>query len=238
MHTILITNDDGIMADVLYRLAKEAQNFGKVYIVAPDGQRSTASHSITLHGTIDVFLYEYPLGGVKVWTCSGTPADCVRVGSLYLMPQKPDIVLSGINKGYNTATDIQYSGTVGAALKAAFQGCKGIAISEQDSDCHEVTDYYLHDLLAELLETELLPDQILNVNIPGCKLSECKGILRNRTVSRSMFFTDRYRKITDLPKDGIRLEVDGLYGEEAEEGTDMWAVIDRYISIGFVNRIH
>ena len=238
MHTILITNDDGIMADGLYRLAKEAQNFGKVYIVAPDGQRSAASHSITLHGTIDVFPYEYPLDGIKAWTCSGTPADCVRVGSLYLMPQKPDIVLSGINKGYNTATDIQYSGTVGAALEAAFQGCKGIAISEQDCNCHEVTDYYLHELLAELIETELPPDQILNVNIPGCKLSECSGILRNRTVSRSMFFTDRYRKITDLPKDGIRLEVDGLYSEEAEAGTDMRAVIDRYISIGIVNRIH
>lgn len=238
MHTILITNDDGITADGLFQLAKEAQNFGKVYIVAPDGQRSAASHSITLHGTIDVFPYEYPLDGIKAWTCSGTPADCVRVGSLYLMPEKPDIVLSGINKGYNTATDIQYSRTVGAALEAAFQGCKGIAISEQDCGCHEVTDRYLHDLLAELIETKLLPNQILNVNIPGCKLSECNGILRNRNVSRSMFFTDRYRKITDLPKDGIRLEVDGLYGEEAEEGTDMRAVIDRYISIGFVNRIH
>ena len=237
MHTILITNDDGIMADGLYRLAKEAQHFGRVYIVAPEGQRSAASHSITLHGTIDVFPYEYPLNGIKAWTCSGTPADCVRVGSLYLLPEKPDIVLSGINKGYNTATDIQYSGTVGAALEAAFQGCKGIAISEQDCDCHEVTDCHLHDLLAELLETELLPDQILNVNIPGCKLSECNGILRNRPVSRSMFFTDRYRKISDLPKDGIRLEVDGLYGEEAEEETDMRAVIDRYISIGAVNRI-
>ena len=217
MHTILITNDDGIMADGLYRLAKESQHFGRVYIVAPDGQRLTS---------------------IEAWTCSGTPADCVRVGSLYLLPEKPDIVLSGINKGYNTATDIQYSGTVGAALEAAFQGCKGVAISEQDSDCHEVTDCYLHDLLAELLETELLPDQILNVNVPGYKLSECNGILRNRTVSRSMFFTDRYRKITDLPKDGIRLEVDGLYGEEAEVGTDMRAVIDRYISIGIVNRIH
>ena len=179
MRTILITNDDGIMADGLYRLAKEAQHFGKVYIVAPDGQRSAASHSITLHGTIDIFPYEYPMDGIKAWTCSGTPADCMRVGSLYLLPEKPDIVLSGINKGYNTATDIQYSGTVGAALEAAFQGCKGVAISEQDSDCHEVTDCYLHDLLAELLETELLPDQILNVNIPGCKLSECNGILRN-----------------------------------------------------------
>lgn len=238
MHTILITNDDGIMADGLYRLAKEAQHFGKVYIVAPDGQRSAASHSITLHGTIDAFPYAYPLNGIEAWTCSGTPADCVRIGSLYLMPEKPDIVLAGINKGYNTATDIQYSGTVGAALEAAFQGCKGIAISEQDCGCHEVTDSFLHDLLAELLETRLLPDQILNVNIPGCKLSECNGILRNRAVSRSMFFTDRYRKIADLPKDGVRLEVDGQYNEVAEEGTDMRAVIDRYISIGFVERIH
>ena len=237
MRTILITNDDGIGADGLFRLAKEAMQFGNVYITAPDGQRSAASHSITLHGTIDVHPYDYPLDGIKAWTCSGTPADCVRVGSLYLMPQKPDIVLSGINKGYNTATDIQYSGTVGAALEAAFQGCMGIALSEQDAACHEVTDHFLHDLLAELLETQLQPDQILNVNIPGCRLSECRGILRDRAVSRSMFFTDRYRKIDDLPEHGIRLEVDGQYSEIAEDGTDMKAVIDRYISVGIVNRI-
>ena len=237
MKTILITNDDGIDADGLFRLAKEAQHFGRVYITAPDGQRSAASHSITLHGQIDVYPYAYPLEGVTAWTCSGTPADCVRAGSLYLMPQKPDAVLSGINRGYNTATDIQYSGTVGAALEAAFQGFRGIAFSEQDSGCHEVADHYLHALLAELLETELPPDQVLNVNIPGCRLAECRGILRDRTVSRSMFYNDRYRKITDLPEHGIRLEVDGLYSENAEEGTDMRAVIDRYISVGYVSRI-
>ena len=112
----------------------------------------------------------------------------------------------------------------------------------QTYEVKDVLGFIINDLGRITLPASILavlqPDQILNVNVPGCKLSECKGILRNRNVSRSMFFTDRYRKITDLPNDGIRLEVDGLYDEEAEEGTDMRAVIDRYISIGFVNRIH
>ncbi|MBQ9897917.1 MAG: 5'/3'-nucleotidase SurE [Ruminococcus sp.] len=237
MHTILITNDDGIAADGLIRLARTAKQLGEVWVVAPDGQRSAASHSITLHGDIDVYPHAFPVEGVRAFSCSGTPGDCVRVGSLSVMPHKPDIVLSGVNRGYNVATDIQYSGTAGAAFEAAFQGFLGIALSEEDSPLHEVTDRYLGEILAELAEQKLPYGQIFNVNFPGCPLAECRGILRDKKVSRGMFYRDRYKEVAKLPDGGVRLTVDGQYNEDAEPDTDFRAVLDKYIAVSRVGNV-
>lgn len=232
MRSILITNDDGIAAEGLIRLAAAAKAFGEVWVVAPDSQRSAMSHSITLHKPIDVFPHAFSVEGVHAYACSGTPADCVRVGSLSVMPHKPDAVLSGINYGYNVASDIQYSATAGAAFEGAFQGYLSIALSEGASPCHEVTDAYLREILAALLTQKPRPDCIWNVNFPACSLSECGGILWDRKVSRGMFFRDRYPVQEHLPDGGMRLMVDGIYNEDAEEGTDFRAVVERYISVG------
>lgn len=235
MRSILIVNDDGIEAEGLIRLAALEKEFGEVWVVAPDGQRSAASHAISLHSHVDVYPHDFPIEGVRAFSCSGTPADCVRVGAVSLMPSKPDIVLSGINNGYNVATDIQYSGTAGAAFEGAFQGCLSIAISEEAKSCHEVADRYLPEILAELVEQRLGYGQIFNVNIPACPLSECRGILRDRAVSHGMFYRDRYKKTADLPNGGMRLVVDGQYSEDCEPDTDFSAVVGKYISIGIVN---
>ena len=237
MRAILITNDDGIAADGLIRLAAAAREFGEVWVVAPDAQRSAASHSISLHNTIDIFPHDFPVLGVHAFSCSGTPGDCVRVGSLNIMPRRPDAVLSGINRGYNVASDLQYSATAGAAFEGAFQGYPSIALSEGDSGEHSVTDAYLREILADLLPKKPPAGHIFNVNFPGCPLAECKGILRNRSVSRGMFYRDRYRVTEQLPAGGLRYMVDGLYNEEAEEGTDFRALVDGYISVGTVNNI-
>ena len=237
MRRILITNDDGIEADGLHRLAEEAMNFGEVWVVAPENQRSAASHSITLHSPIDVVPHDYPVRGVHAFTCTGMPADCVRVGALYVMPQKPDVVLSGINYGYNCATDVQYSATVGAAMEGAFQGCRAIAFSEGALWRHEVTDHYLHRILEELIDEPLGYGQIFNVNFPCCALSDCRGVLRDRTVSRGMMYRDSYRVRKRRPNGAVRLMVDGEYNEDAEPGTDFRAVVDRFVSIGTVKNI-
>ena len=235
--TILITNDDGIASEGLIRLARAAVKLGQVWAVAPDGQRSAASQSITLHGTVDVFPADFPVEGVKAFSCSGTPADCVRVGALSVMPRKPDVVLSGINNGYNTATDIMYSGTAGAAFEASFQGFQAIALSEQAVTCREVSEAFLDDLLTELIPKKLPAGQIWNVNFPGCHLSECGGVLYDRMVSKGMFYRDRYKVVEKLPGDGVRLAVDGLYNEDAEPDTDFRAVVDNFVSVGVVNNI-
>ena len=234
---ILITNDDGINADGIIRLAKTAKELGEVWVVAPLEQRSAASHSISLHDHIDVYPHDFPINDVKAFSCSGTPADCVRVGSLNIMPYKPDLVLSGLNNGYNVASDIQYSATAGAAFEGAFQGITSIALSEEADKLHEVSDEYLQSILSELTDKKLGYGQIFNVNFPGCPLTECKGILKDRKVSHGMFFRDHYIELKKLENGGIRLMVEGDYNEDAEPDTDFRAVVDKYISISIVNNI-
>ena len=233
MKTILITNDDGIKADGLLRLVREATKFGQVFVVAPDGERSAASHSINLHHPLDVYPYEIGIEGVTAFTCSGTPADCVRLACTTILPHKPDVVLSGINFGYNTATDIQYSATAGAAFEGAFQGCHAVAVSEGRNG-HEVTDTYLPEILKEVLESKADKGAIININFPECALKDFKGILRDRTVSESTLFDDEYRVVEKLPNGGVRYMVHGNYHEAVEEGSDLCAVLDGYISIGIV----
>ncbi len=235
---ILITNDDGIDADGIIRLAETAKKFGEVWVVAPRTQRSAASHSITLHDHMDVYPYpQFPVEGVHAYHCSGTPADCVRVGSLSIMPDRPNLILSGINYGYNSATDLQYSATVGAALEGTFQGIHSIALSEGFSRIHEVTDHYISEIIGKLIDMPLGYGQIHNVNFPDCELKDCKGILYDRTVSRSMFYRDHYDVLEELDGGGKRLMVKGVYNEEAEEGTDMRAIVDKYVAVGVVNNI-
>lgn len=235
---ILITNDDGIRADGIIRLARVAKEFGDVWVVAPESQRSAASHSITLHSEIDIYPCEdFPVEGVHAYYCSGTPGDCVRVGGLNVMPERPEVVLSGINYGYNCASDIQYSATCGAAFEAAFQGYHAIALSEGACDCHQVTDKYLRQVLSELLDKELAPGHIHNVNFPGCSLGECQGILYDRKISRGMFFKDTYDVVEKLSDGGLRYMVNGHYNEENEADTDFRAITDKYVSVGVVNNV-
>ena len=235
---ILITNDDGINSDGIIRLAKAAKEFGEVWVVAPESQRSAASHSISLHNAIDIYpCEEFPVQGVHAYYCSGTPGDCVRVGGLNVMPQKPDVVLSGLNYGYNCASDIQYSATCGAAFEGAFQGYHAIALSEGACDCHQVTDKYVKKVLGELLDKPLAPGMIHNVNFPGCKLGECNGILYDRKVSRGMFYKDTYDEVEKLDDGGIRYMVNGHYTPEAEDDTDFEAILNNYVSVGVVNNV-
>ena len=234
---ILITNDDGITADGLLRLVKVAKEYGEVWVVAPDGERSASSHCINIRTPMDVYPYDYPVEGVKAFSCSGTPADCVRVGSLAVMPEKPDVVFSGINKGFNAGTDIQYSGTCGAALEASFQGYHAIAVSEGFEGIHDVTEKYLKQIIDEIIDNKLEFGQIWNVNLPNIPLEECKGILWDRTVSTGLFFKDSYKVIEELPDGGKRYLVDGKKVKISEEGSDLRAIFNGYVSVGIVTNI-
>ncbi len=234
---ILITNDDGIEADGLVRLARCAKDFGEIWVVAPESERSAASHCITLRTHIDIYPHDFPVDGIRAYTCSGMPADCIRVGGLNVMDDKPDLVLSGINRGYNVASDIQYSATCGAAFEARFQGWQAIALSEGGGGIHEVSDRYLKEILSEVIEYEMRPKQIVNVNFPDCTLTEYQGTLRDRSVSGGRIFRDVYHPKEKLPGGGIRYEVEGIDDRIGELGTDLAAVMDGYISIGYVRNI-
>ena len=236
MRKILITNDDGINADGIIRLAQAATEFGEVWVIAPDSQRSAMSHRITLRHSVDAWKVDFPVPGVHAYACSGTPGDCVRIGSLNIVPGKPDHVFSGINYGFNAASDIQYSATAGAAFEAAFQGIHTIAFSEDACEIHEVTERYLKEIIAELLNKPLGVNQIWNVNFPGCQLAECNGILRDRKVSTDAFYVDRYIETT-VSEDKVSYMVEGIRNYSALEGTDLKAIFDNYISIGIATNI-
>lgn len=236
MRKILITNDDGIDSDGIIRLAQAAREFGEVYVVAPESQRSAMSHSITLRHGFEAWKVGFPVEGVKAYACNGTPGDCVRIGVLNIVPGGPDNVFSGINYGYNIATDLQYSATAGAAFEASFQKVHSIAFSEDFSDCHETTDRYLSEIIAELIDKPHGEDRIWNVNFPGCKLEECKGVLRDRIVSKDVFYADRYNE-TKLPDGKTSYMVEGIRNWSAMEGTDLRAILDNYVSIGLATNI-
>ena len=125
---ILVTNDDGIHAEGIYKLKLALDKIGDVFVVAPDTERSAVGHAITMTDPLRVFKVDKD-DKFFGYAVNGTPADCVKLGISCLMEEKPDIVVSGINQGPNTATNIIYSGTVSAAAEGVIMGIPSIALS-------------------------------------------------------------------------------------------------------------
>ena len=233
MRKILVTNDDGIESEGIRRLAEVASKFGEVWIVAPCKQYSAMSHSATFWAPIDVWPVDFPVEGVHAYATTGTPSDCVCVALNAVLPFKPDVVFCGINAGYNIASSIQYSGTCGAAFEAANQGCHTIAFSENHEGTHEVADRYIEEIASVLIDKPLGVNEIWNINFPGCTLEECNGVKYDCTVSQEQFFSGGYKEIK---RDGDKVTyiIDYVPRWEAEEGSDLRAVIDNYVAVGKV----
>ena len=233
MRKILVTNDDGIDSEGIRRLAEVASKFGEVWIVAPCKQYSAMSHSATFWAPIDVWPVDFPVEGVHAYATTGTPSDCVCVALNAVLPFKPDVVFCGINAGYNIASSIQYSGTCGAAFEAANQGCHTIAFSENHEGTHEVADRYIEEIASVLIDKPLGVNEIWNINFPGCTLEECNGVKYDCTVSQEQFFSGGYKEVK---RDGDKVTyiIDYVPRWEAEEGSDLRAVIDNCVAVGKV----
>ena len=236
MYKILIANDDGITSEGLVRLARTAKKFGEVWVVAPESQRSAMSHYSTFWDGVDVWPVDFPVSDVHAFACSGTPADCVRLGAIAVVPGGPDRIFCGINIGYNIASDIQYSATVGAALEGAGLKIHTIAFSEEYDGLHEVTEKYIEQITSELIDSPLGKNEVWNVNFPGCPLSECKGILYDCKVSDDDFDIVGYN-VTAKDGDKITYQVDYKRTWKGSEGTDLYAVVNKYVSVGKVKNI-
>lgn len=242
---ILVTNDDGIFADGIMILAETAKKFGDVTVVAPVRQCSGMSQKLTIAQEMEVReIEDYPVKGVKAYSLDGTPVDCVKTAVLKLLPQKPDVVFSGINFGYNAGFDCAYSGTIGAANEALLNGIPAIAYSngvawtavfDGKGANYEVVEEYIEELTAELLNTEIEKSAMWSINFPGCPLDGYKGILRDRKVANLHPYKDNL--VEARYEDGRRtyslrdciIDVD-----EAPEGSDIEALLNGYISIGKV----
>ena len=160
---ILVTNDDGIQSPALDALEVSLSGLGNVIVVAPDREMSATSHCITLNQP----LRFHQLTSNR-YSVQGTPADCVILASLRILHRKPDLVISGVNRGHNVGDDVAYSGTVAAAFEAALQGIPGIAVSSFARENPEFIDaaQVAARIAARVLDDGLPTDVILNVNYP------------------------------------------------------------------------
>ena len=190
---ILITNDDGIHAEGIRALARRLSEKHQVIVVAPDNERSGASHSITLTAPLRVRRTSIPgVPEIEAYKVNGAPADCVIIGCRAL-DIKPDLILSGINHGYNLGVDVHYSGTVSAAMEGAMQGIPSMAVSMEGftSVDFSVPARIADELIPEFVQSGCM---LFNVNVPDIPYDELKGIKYTRLSDRVCFAPFEKRK--------------------------------------------
>jgi 5'-nucleotidase len=180
---ILVSNDDGYQAPGIICLVEKLRQFATVTVVAPDRNRSGASHSLTLEQPLRLKIADN--GFIHV---DGTPTDCVHLAVTGLLEIQPDIVVSGINAGANLGDDVMYSGTVAAAMEGRFLGLPALAVSlASDNPQHYDTAAHVVELLLNRLQANLLTlpiNTILNINVPDRAWSDIQGIHATRLGSR------------------------------------------------------
>ncbi len=169
---MLISNDDGVYSEGLRVLARRLKQIGRVVIVAPDQERSAASHALTLHRPLRVKKISQ-----DAYAVDGTPTDCINLGINEILKQRPDIIISGINHGANLGDDVHYSGTVSAALEGGIMGVPSIAVSvvARERFRFEAAAEFAVKLVKKILRDGLPKGIILNVNVPNLPMSSIKG---------------------------------------------------------------
>ena len=239
---LLISNDDGIFSLGVRTLANTLAQVGhEVTVVCPDRERSATGHGLTLHQPIraerveDIF---HPT--VVAWSCSGTPADCVKFALSAVMETRPDLVLSGINHGPNLGTDILYSGTVSAAMEGVLEGINSIAFSLASFTSHEFATAanFALKLIGQIVTQKPPQPILLSVNIPPVSESEIAGVLVTRQGLRR--YIENFQKRFD-PRGKSYYWLIGEIIEDIEQPdnpnlpphilTDVQAIRDRYITI-------
>lgn len=228
---LLITNDDGISSPGLHALAKELQKYHEILIVAPDDQRSACSHSITLERPLKI--KEHKIEGLNAVALSidGTPADCVRVALDKLTNKKVDVVLSGINRGFNLGMDVLYSGTVSAAVEASINKIPALAVSTEfleNEEQYKLAAKYALKILSKALEKKIQQDIVLNINVPNINESEIKGVkvCRIGNMMYGSYFIER------LSEAGERLfDIKGNINKPLDTDTDRFFIEEGYVTL-------
>lgn len=224
---ILLTNDDGIMADGIKILAKELESDYEVIIVAPENQNSAQSHAITLHKPL--IIKEVKLDGIKskAYSISGTPADCVRAGIEAIIKDKIDLVVSGINFGFNSGMDIIYSGTVSAAIEANIYNIPSIAVSAEWMNGHSnysIAAKYTKKILEETKHELLSSNIVLNINTPY-DLNDIEKEIKICSIGGTIY---DYYFVEEQENGEKSLTLTGRRDTEFDKGTDRY-----FLSKGF-----
>lgn len=223
---ILISNDDGVYAPGIEFLAEAMRELADIDVVAPDRNRSGASNSLTLDNPLRVKTIENGFISVE-----GTPTDCVHLALTGLLPEKPDIVVAGINAGANLGDDVLYSGTVAAATEGRFLGLPSIAFSLVGSELrHYETAAHVAKLIIQQIKHAALPPQtILNVNIPDIPLHVLQGFEVTRAGTRHCA-EPTVKSIDPRGKEIFWVGLPGLE-QDAGPGSDFYAINQGKVSI-------
>lgn len=230
---ILVTNDDGITAPGIRALIKVACKIGRVVVVAPDSPQSAMGHAITINNTLycDKVTIDAHASHEE-YRCSGTPVDCVKLATQEILQKKPDLCISGINHGSNSAINVIYSGTMSAAVEAGIEGIPAIGFSllnySMDANFEPALPF-IEKIIRQVLRETLPKGIVLNVNIPDIPHSEIKGIRIARQANA------RWKENFDKRKNPMGREYYWLTGdfinEDKGQDTDEWALQNHYISV-------
>jgi 5'-nucleotidase len=228
---ILVTNDDGIQAKGIRSLVNAVAPFGDVVIVAPDKPQSGMGHAITVNDVLRLnhtrLFPEY-----KAFTCTGTPVDCVKLAISEVLNRKPDILVSGINHGENSASNVLYSGTMSAAVEGAMENIPSVGFSLLDFDADadfSSSEWAVTEVMNRLLNNEFPKNICLNVNIPQRSIDDIAGIKICRQAKA--YWEDSFDKRHDqFGKPYFWLKGE-FYREDRSEDTDIWALDNGYVSI-------
>jgi 5'-nucleotidase len=174
---ILVTNDDGINAPGIQHLSKTLSEFADIAVVAPANEQSAVSLSITIRHPLRIERLDWPLPNAKIWSINGTPADCVKLALSVILPQAPQLIVSGINRGSNAGRNVLYSGTIAAVIEGVMHNIPGIAFSAADYFNPDFTkiERYIPSIIHYFLENPLPTGTFLNVNFPKQE-AKIKGI--------------------------------------------------------------
>ncbi len=224
---ILVTNDDGITAPGLRTLISIAQEFGDVFVMAPDSPQSGKGHAITVNNT----LYVNKISETE-YSCSGTPVDCVKMAVHEILKQKPDLCISGINHGSNSSINVIYSGTMSAAVEAGIEGIPAIGFSLADFSWNtdfEPTKPFIRKIIESALTNNLPKGVVLNVNFPKLPEKEIKGIKICRQAN-AMWIERFDKRQTPHGRDYYWLTGEFVNYDKGED-TDEWALANGYVSV-------
>lgn len=229
---ILVTNDDGITAKGIRTLVAIASKLGNVVVVAPDSPQSAMGHAITINNTLYVNEFKQHDYDHKEYTTSGTPVDCVKMASHEILERKPDLCISGINHGSNSAINVIYSGTMSAAVEAGIEGIPAIGFSlcdySADAD-FDASAPYIEKIIKQVLEHGMPKGVVFNVNIPKVSEEPYKGIKICRQANAH--WEEEFDKRTNpYGKDYYWLTGKFVNNDKGED-TDEWALAHNYISI-------
>lgn len=228
---IFVTNDDGFSAKGIQSLFDAVKELGDIVLIAPDSPQSGTGHAITIHHPLrlnKLSMYDTE----HAYSCTGTPVDCVKLGVYEVMHRKPDILVSGINHGANTSTNVLYSGTMSAAVEGAMERIPSIGFSldsfDQDAD-FSLAQQVVRTVVGKVLEQGMPNGVCLNVNIPDIPKEDFQGLKVCKQAHA--YWADRFDKRQDQFGKTYYWLTGDFINEDQKEHTDLYWIERNYATV-------